>query len=316
MQQIIKAPRARPVGIPPFKVPYETEFLEKSLPEALDLSLQIPASTSLREARRLNYMFYLSINKKLDIQCETEKIQALRPHIQFEEYVTDCCCQLTTLEDFLDLDLCIPDGMIAGPPAEEVRRMVTPLYHKLLLSIKKAKVAEESLKKKEMQKRDIIKEKAAKLEPREVIAGAVRQVLSQNLKMPGGNEEYQIDCVRKFADMLEDPKAIHHENEAHISRRRRTKAELDLHKKNKHVQKNWESQRLDSGHSKTSQEAKGKGKGKESTKGKGKNKGKEGKGKDPSPKGKAKGKGKEGHGSPYGKSNKGKGKSKTVPAIW
>ena len=316
-----------PTGVAPFKSRYESEFLESKITEPYTINLTIAAGSTIREAQRKNYLLYLANCKLLDIEVEERKLASIRPHLSFDSYVQDCSVRMMSVEDFIDLDIDIPHEFLQPPPKNEVKSMIMPLYQKLLQSIKKARVDEQKLKAKDAKAKNDVKDAAARLNPKDVIAGAVRQVMQEDRLNNGKGRgipkkkegEYEVDFLSKLEDTMRCPDESQPSDE-HIQRRRLTKAEINAKKKQKN-EKSQSSRTLGTaktrqvdgpskGKSEKGKPDKGKGKTEKGkgkwTKGAGKDKSKKGKGKGDTTKGNGKGKG----GKWPGKDAKAKGKGK------
>lgn len=282
-----------PAGMKPFKLPYESTIFQEELEGDKIFKVDIKAGTTSEKAKMCIYQHFNFWNNALDLEVEEKRKAQLRETTSLRSFLKMCESATKELEaekiDFA-AEYDAPPGLFSEK-MELARTLATKKYKQLIEAEIEEKRSSKEKKGIQQKKDKEILEKAAKLQPVEVLEKWADDIIDQKLgKQKKVGEETKIDYANMLSIEVREPTIL-----------------------DKAIPQNAASLGAAQGHN-----HKGKGRGKSSPKGQGKKglskgtwKGKEASAKGMSGKGSTKGKGKGSWKDPtptkgYGKPNKGK----------
>jgi len=300
-----------PPGTRPFRIPFNCVELDEPLSnDDVEISLSIPAGTTIRMAKEILHIFTLKKNKEWDKQMSLVQQSTLQAAVTLDKFVGKCSESASSHATALNsLGISLPPGL--SDVATVSRDRIVALYVDTVNSVAEQMVKSADAKAaKEAQEQKILDE-VARRDPAEHLENAINQVISKRFsKGPKKKKRVTIDNAGLAQGAHPGDAVTFNEIPAAPKAKPKSKSKP----KNKVPSK---PQPSDS--SKGNKGGKSKGKGKSKDKGKGKSKGSgKGKSKDiPAASGKGNRWKDWQQESPYGgKGGKSKGKGKGSRQWW
>ena len=192
-----------PVGHKPFKVPFEDPVWDERVETEFVADIRIPAGTNRERLEKLYYQ-YLFFKKDLEKRA-FEGIQGrLRPELSYSAFSSSVKAGITNIHTLEIANLGIPCTELKyDVESDKIRKFIIRAYRGSILALKRERHAKAEKEEKTRKQKQLILDKAAKLNPQEVLRSAIQEELAAPKDPKGkakGKGKGKLDFTQQFAN--------------------------------------------------------------------------------------------------------------------